>query len=341
MEELDTRLAALLTDTVEAIEPTDRLDEIRDRTRRSAPAWRTWFVTGGVAVAGAAVVTAIAFSQGGPTTITDPDAEPDPARSASTPISPDATQGTVAVPVYYVGDTPAGLRLFREFTRVPAADPAIAAVQAAVDGEASDSDYRSAWPAGTRIAGVHLNGTGEDLLIEVVLADDTVRDRPSGLSEEEAAMAVEQVLYTAQGVAGARAPVQFRLGDNPVDQVLGVPTSEPLANGPVLETLSLVSLDLPQEGKVVSDGTLEVKGAANGYEGTVVLRLERADGTGVVDPEPLIAGFGQARLFPFETVLDVSEVPPGSYVLTAMTEDPSAGAEGHGAFSDDRVVVIE
>ena len=50
------------------------------------------------------------------------------------------------------------------------------------------------------------------------------------MTEREAQLAVQQVVYTLQGVVGARAPVQFLLDGNPVDTVLGVSTAEPVAN---------------------------------------------------------------------------------------------------------------
>jgi hypothetical protein len=124
--------------------------------------------------------------------------------------------------------------------------------------------------------------------------------------------------------------------------VLGLPTSEPLANGPVLDTLAHVSLTTPAEGDVVSGDTLEVSGVANSFEANVIVRLQRYEGTEVVAEEPFTAeGWMGEKLFPFSGTLDLSGVAPGDYVLIAMTDDPSGGAEGQGAHSDSRRITVE
>src|SRR6476661_1095846 len=59
-----------------------------------------------------------------------------------------------ALPVYYVAQTAAGPRLQREFHRLPAADPAGAAVRDMLARPTgTDPDYRNPWPAGTTLRG--------------------------------------------------------------------------------------------------------------------------------------------------------------------------------------------
>ncbi|HYF72765.1 MAG TPA: hypothetical protein VD864_08075, partial [Nocardioides sp.] len=55
---------------------------------------------------------------------------------------------TVAVPVYFVGDTPQGVRLYREFRQVSSADPAAEALALLTSGDALDPDYRTLFPGG-------------------------------------------------------------------------------------------------------------------------------------------------------------------------------------------------
>jgi hypothetical protein len=169
------------------------------------------------------------------------------------------------------------------------------------------------------------------------------RTRPDGVSEEQAAIAVEQVIYTAQAALQQGRPgVQLLLDGQRTDQVLGVPTAEPLANGPVLQTLALVSISSPSEGETVSGGTLEVSGVANSFEANVIVRIQRWEGTEVVLQEPITAeGWMGEQLFPFEGTLDLSDVPPGEYLLIASTDDPSGGAEGPGPHTDTRRIVVE
>ena len=124
--------------------------------------------------------------------------------------------------------------------------------------------------------------------------------------------------------------------------MLGVDTSAPVANAPVLDTLSHVSLTSPSEGQEVSGGTLAVEGVANSFEANVVVRVQRYEGTEIVAQEPFTAeGWMGDKLFPFSGSIDLSGVPAGKYIVMAMTDDPSGGAEGHGAFTDTRVITVQ
>lgn len=342
----DARLAKLLSDAVADVEPHDALGAIRARTKEAPPMrTRSWlYAAGGAAAAVAATVAA--FTVLGDT---DPDATgADPAASATptqtgdpspsatdtpSPTEPAGPARTVAV--YYVGDAGPGPRLFREFAKVPGAT----VLEAAMTGlatEPQDPDYRTWW-AGQGIARATYDGE----IVSIVLTDGFDTARPADMSAAEASMAVEQAIYTAQAAVQERAPVQFRLAANPVNEVFGVPTSEPLANGPLLETLNHVSLTTPVEGQTAG-GSLEVSGVANSFEANVVVTLTDADGDEVVPATPFTAeGYMGPRLFPFEGTLDLSGVAPGSYLLTASTDDPSGGEEGFGPFTDTRTVVVE
>ena len=95
----DDDLRDLLTDAVSDVEPAYRLGEIQARVHR--PARRGWYAAGGAILAAAAVVTAVSVvNDDGPRRGT-------PAADA---------QRTAAL--YFVGDTPAGPRLYREFQKV-------------------------------------------------------------------------------------------------------------------------------------------------------------------------------------------------------------------------------
>jgi hypothetical protein len=130
--------------------------------------------------------------------------------------------------------------------------------------------------------------------------------------------------------------VQFTLNGNPIDQVLGVPTSEPLANAPILETLSRVNLTTPEEGQEVTD-TLEVEGVSNSFEANVAWRLEDASGTEVDSGAITALGYMAEKLFPFHDSLDVSSLDPGTYTFIVSTDDPSGAGN---VDSDSRTVII-
>jgi len=149
------------------------------------------------------------------------------------------------------------------------------------------------------------------------------------------------VIRTAQGGFGhGRIPVQLLLNGARTDQVLGVPASEPLSAGSDLEVLAHVSISNPSEGQEVdNDRPFTVKGVGNSFEGNIVTRIQRWEGTYIVDQEATIAGTYEDRLFPFEVTFDLTDVAPGDYVVISQTDDPS----GAGMFDTDtrRITIVD
>jgi hypothetical protein len=335
-DDRDDRIRALLADAVSDVEPAHRLDEIRVRTATPARRPRRYGV-GRVVLAAAATVAlaaaaVVASRDGGDGS--DPAA---PTASASTPAStPASTSGPMrTVPAYYLGETPQGLRLFREFASIEASVPELEASLTALERGPQDPDYTTAWRPGS-FAGASVAAD----VIQVDLADESLHDRPAGMSDAQAQLALQQVIYSLQGALGeGRVPVQFRLNGNPIDQVLGEPTSEPLANGPQLEVLALVSISDPAEGTAVGDRFV-AKGVAASFEATVPWEVRDAAGAVVLEGFATAEGFGE-RLYPWETEIDVSGLEPGSYLFVAMTDDPSGGAEGLGPTADTRTILVE
>lgn len=252
-----------------------------------------------------------------------------PSESPSEDGEPDAER-TVAV--YYVGDTErAGPRLYREFQR--GEGEALTAALTALTGTPLDGDYRTMWAEG-QLADASYEGDVIDVTV-----DPSVRKRPNGMSASEAHAAVEQVVYTMQAAVQERTPVQFRTADNPIDRVFGIPTSEPVANGPMLDVLSHINLTAPEQGAVVDDGTLEISGVGNSFEANVGWEIRRGDEV-VMDGFATMEGWMGPRLFPFETTVDVSDLESGDYTLWVTTDDPSGGTEGVGAMTDDKVFTV-
>ena len=145
-----------------------------------------------------------------------------PAESES-PSEP-AASGT-AVPVYFAGDGPGGRTvLFREFQRVEGDPLTEAARLVAGGGQPVDPDYRTLWP-GVEIASVQ--ATDGVLLVEI--PSDGFTDRPDGMSRRDARLAVQQLVYTLQGVQQERVPVQVqREGGAPL---FGLPTGDAVRGG--------------------------------------------------------------------------------------------------------------
>lgn len=356
MTDDDDRLSELLSDSVSDIEPDNRLTEIRDATRRAATHTRRTrlLAIGGAVVGTAAVVTAVALvSQSGndsagpgpaTTTSSSPTQRPTmPSTVIGSPESPilispgqSPTGGppaTTAVAVYYVGDNPSGRPvLYREFHQ-GLADPATAPMQALRELEAPpfDPDYSTVWRPGTFAGASYAAG-----VITVDLADASVHDRPADMSPATAEASIQQVIYTMQATFQTRAPVQFTLHGNHIDQVLGVPTSEPLSQGTVLKTLSLMSISSPNEGDKVS-GQLTVSGVNNGFEASLSVYLERAGKKYALMPG-MSAGWQGDQLYPWTVTLDLTKVPPARYTLVAANDDPSG--KGH-ADTDTRTVYVK
>lgn len=351
----DERLRRLLSDAVADVEPGEGLSTIRARTAAVTPfqARRPWILgAAAAALATAATVTAVALTSNGggapeqgpnfaasPSAGTSRAAEPSPEPSATTsenakplpPAEPSESQAPAAaetVPVYYLGDTSRGVRLFREFHRVTTPQPATAAVEEAVAGDPDDPDYRSPWPAGTRASSVELDGD----VLTVDLEGDGLRDRPAGMTEEEAAQAVEQVVYTAQAAVQNRAPVQLLLNGEHTDQVLGQPASEPLAQGDPVEVLAQVWVIEPAEGAEVTT-PFTVSGLANAFEANVQWELMQGD-------KVVKRGFTTAEegmtMSPYSFKVTA---PAGEYTLVVHDSDPSGG-EGFAPWRDTKQVTV-
>lgn len=343
---LDARLSELVSDAVSEIEPGDRLASIRNEivvTPMSAR--RPWiYAVGGAVAATAAVITAVAFA-GDNLGLTN--SEPGPAETPTSVVTPSesGTTGTSETPsatpsvtdltvaAYYLGDGPRGPRLFREFDVVSAEDQ-LAGALARLQATPADPDYRTPWPQGA-FAGASFAGD----LVTVNLTDASLHDRPAGMSSDEADLAIQQVVYTMQAAVQARAAVEFKLDGNPIDQVLGVPTSEPLAEAPQTDVLSLMSITSPAEGDEVS-GSFTANGVGSSFEANVQWQIKEGD-TVVKSGFTTAEGWGD-KLYPWTTeAIDVSDLTPGDYTFVAMTDDPSGGAEGNGPDVDTRSITVE
>jgi len=365
----DDALRELLDNAVSDVEPRPGLDAIQSRTKVSQMSRRPWYLGAAAAVvATAATITAFAvvgdgpgtttadpdFADGSPSTAGNPSApaseptteptSPDPTTSASFGVSQapndpaDPSVGQPAIPVYYVGDTGQGPRLYREFhsPRDTVPDRLTVAVDQAVGLAPDDPDYFTPWPDGARVGQADYDG--EIITISLEPADlgspeVGLRERPPGMSQEEAAMAVEQVIYTAQAaLQEGRPPVQFLINGERTDQVLGVPASEPLAESDEISTLALVWIISPAEGAVLQSG-FTVEGIGAFFEANATWELRQGD-------RVVKSGFTMAeeccRMAPYSFTV---KAPPGEYTLVVKDQDMSGG-EGPTPFEDTKHIAI-
>ena len=268
-------------------------------------------------------------------TTSEPTEDPTGSSSTATPSS-SASTGTemVAAPVYFVSQTPIGPRLFREFRQVEADNPLAEAVALMTAGDALDPDYFTIYPGGG-FEDAGYSEAGQVLVARV--ADDSWAKRPPGMSAREAKLAVQQLVYTMQGVQGERLPVIIQDDKGPTT-LFGLDSSEGFKAGKQLDVLGLVNVTTPEEGSTVPD-VFTASGVASSFEATVPWEIRDGSGTAVTEGFATAEGWIN-KLFPWETEVDVSGLEPGVYTFVAMTDDPSGG-EGAGPTEDTKAIIVE
>lgn len=269
-------------------------------------------------------------SEAAPTPTPTPSSEPSGDGEDGEDGEDGATSGMIA-PVYFVGQTPSGQRLFREYLPVGDEDAVSDALALAASGDSLDPDYTSLLPSGVPTA------TTGDGLIQVTLPDASWATRPEEMTPRQAKLAVQQLVYTAQETLQEKIPVAFVL-DGSVSPVLGIDAPEGIRAAKQLNVLALVNLDSPAQGAQVSQ-TFTATGLASSFEATVPWELRDAQGSVVKDGFATAEGW-MDRLYPFSTEVDVSDLAPGDYVFAAMTDDPSSG-EGGGPTEDTKAVTVQ
>lgn len=333
----------LLEDAVSDTAPEHGLDAIRARTASSSsrPRRRGWlWGAGSAVVATAATVAAVVTLGNGPSTNESGPAFSSGAassqqgagsaqsaaggstQSGATAGSSQPSQGTpvATVPgtVYYVGQTPHGPRLYRETHDVASTDAATVTVRDAVTGNAQDPDYTSPWPSGTQVDQVSASGSA--ITVALGSGGTSLTDRPAGMSSDEASLAIQQVVYTAQDALSSKAPVSFTVDGQPATRLLGVDVSGGVNRAPDTSTEALVWVLSPAEGAQVHS-PFNVTGLANAFEANVVWELKQ--GGQVVQQGHTTAQ--QAFLMsPYSFNVDA---PPGNYTL--VVHDSDASGQGH------------
>jgi Immunoglobulin-like domain of bacterial spore germination/Sporulation and spore germination len=257
----------------------------------------------------------------------DPSDEPtdDPSESSSAPAD------TVAASVYFVGETPIGPRLYREFRPVEADNPLEEAAALMVAGDALDPDYGTLFPPG-EISSITIEG--DRLVVEVPHQD--WQDR-GGMTARSAKLAAQQLVYTLQGVHGERLPVVVTHDEEPTT-LFGIDTTNGLTAAKPLSVLAFMNVTTPEEGATVAD-TFTATGVGSSFEATVIWEVRDGSGTAVVEGFTTAEGWID-KLHPWKAEVDVSGLAPGTYSFVAMTDDPSGG-EGAGPTEDSKTIIVE
>jgi hypothetical protein len=235
----------------------------------------------------------------------------------------------VTVPVYFVGDTPSGPALFREFRKVEADNPADEALALLAAGDSLDPDYGTLLPPGTARLVAH----DESISVEI---DPSWVDRPGDMSDAQARLAVQQVVYTVQGILQKRAPVVFTVQNAP-SPVFGVDDGEFKAAKP-LDVLAFMNVTTPEENATVS-GTFTAEGVGSSFEATVLWEVRDTAGKAVLEGFTTAEGWID-KLYPWAAEVDVTGLAPGTYTFAALTDDPSDG-EGRGPTEDTKTITVQ
>lgn len=333
----DEALRRLLGDAVAGVRPTDRLGEIRRRTRRRSGRSRRWLpVVAGAGVATAAVVGGVVLlGQLG-------NDEPAPAAQPERDL-----QLVQATAVYFVGDTELGPRLFREFQSVPVADRtgtverALARVEPA--GGPVDPDYRTLWPDSS-FAGVDL----ADDRVTIELADSAALERPAGVSNREAWIGIQQVVYTAEASLGESLPVAFEYDGAPARRVLGVEVQAVVERDRQYDVMSPVNISDPDEGMVVDGDVLHARGTRTDLAAEVRWTVEPVlgeDEKGLAFGGPTTTRLesgdpGDMGGLAWVVDVDVSALRPGDYVFSASVRSTGQASDSPAGFSDTRTFTI-
>jgi hypothetical protein len=273
----------------------------------------------------------------GSTSATPTDQPTDEPTGTDTSSPTAAPAETVTVPLYFVGETPQGPRLYREFRKVEADNPLEEAAALVTGGDTLDGDYRTLFPGGA-FASITYSEDAGAFIVEV--PDDGWMTPVDGMTKRDASLAVQQLVYTLQGVQQTRAPVVVQLGGTPT-KLFGIDTSGGVTAAPQLDVLALVNVTTPEEGSTVR-GTFTASGVASSFEATVPWEIREGDNLGPVVKQGFSTAEGwMDKLYPWETEVDVSDLAPGTYSFVALTDDPSGGAEGAGPSEDSKTITVE
>lgn len=330
MNDHDDDLRRALHGAVSDVHPHDALDDILARTtpRRH----RSWLP---VTLAAAAAVALVVGGVGAAGLLDRQPATPAPAahgeQQGTGQTGQTAPAGrSVTLPVYYLGDTAVGKRLFREYRSVDDATGSDLdiAIEQALSDTALDPDYHSGFPSGTHVLDTAVSG-GQ----VVVDLHGRVVERPEGISRADAEMAINAIVFTADAVTQTSAGVSFRVDGQPTDTLLGVPVGNLVGRADADSVESPIWIIDPVEAATVKNG-FKVNGLAATFEGNVVWELKQ--GSTVVRH-----GFTTAQecctMSPYSFTVDA---PSGRYTLVVHDTDESGG-EGPGVTSDTKDILIQ
>ena len=303
------------------------------KVRVRVPAHRAW--RRGVTIG---ALTLVLAACGGGTTESPaaPPAPPAPAPVAPTPppLEEPPADDHPSIEVFLVRSGPAAFFVEPVSVRLTE-EPADLDARVAVALEALlsivapfDPDLFTSVPAGITLRGVRI----EDGTVTIDLDGAIIGS--SGGSAQEVTFA-QQLAHTAL-LEPTLTEVRLLIDGAPITELWGhldwsVPfTADPFA-------LSPVTITSPSFGAEVAPGELTVSGRATVFEATVLVRVEREDGSVLVDDFVTATEGGPGR---GDWSWSVSLDAPGLYRIVAGASDPTGGTEGPPPYSVSRIVRV-
>lgn len=244
--------------------------------------------------------------------------------SSSVPASSTSAAAESAVALYWVADTAKGLRLFREFTRVPVGEDAITtALETLFSATPRDADYRNLWPADSKVNSVRIDG-------DVAVVD--LAPGKLNVGAEAEARAIDQVVWTATAANPDIKQIKILINGREVESLAGhMDLTQPFTRGLTYEVLADIWILNPVEGQQVTS-ELVVEGVATTFEANVVWRLFK-------DGKEVSSGFttaGEAAPARAPWAFTLTDLIPGDYVISAVefsAKDGSLVTEDTKAFT--------
>lgn len=247
--------------------------------------------------------------------------------SSSSSPQPAEEAGPTYRSVYFLVDTPAGVRLALEEPEFPSDlpdDEVPAAMVRAMIAGPDDPDYTSPWNPQTRVLSVRKQGG-------VVTVDLSPEARRAKVGSEVAERMVQQLVYTVTESQGAASKVLLLIGGEPAGDLWGaVSWTEPIGRAKAGDVRLPLQIARPSHGAILGS-PVHVIGQVIEVASRLPWRVLDARGEVVRSGSVKVA---DSMVFMFEVRLH-----PGTYTLEVAQDDPPGGA-GDGLVKDTKTFTV-